>query len=284
MTHVAPHALWQTVAIQGNPGSYAHLAATQLCPQAQVAFYPTFAEALAAANTTAGAPHGAILPIENNTMGRVGDIHALLPHTHLQIVAELYLPIRHCLMAPKGATLAGLKTAHSQLPALQQCTQTLQGLHLQPVPEYDTAGAAKLVAEWADPTKAAVASELAASLYGLDILRAGVNDLANNTTRFIALMPDPALPNAGVACKTSLLFGVADKPGALVEALHGFSANGVNMTKLESYADNASFTLSHFYAETEGHPAEPGMAQALANLQKTATWVRLLGTYPIAEK
>ncbi len=273
---------WPSVAIQGNPGSYAHVAAQRVAPGATVQFYPSFAEAMQAAEQ--GAAAAAVIPIENSSMGRVADIHPLLPATSLQLVAEYYLPVNHCLLALPGVTLPELKTAHSQLPALLQCQQTLQRLGLRPVPTADTALAAKEIAARGDRTQAAVASRLAGELYGLNVLQEPLNDHAHNTTRFVVFAPQAPLPEPSVPCKTSLLFRVRDQAGALYHALAGFAVHGVNLTKLESYIDTTEgrFALAEFYVEIKGHPAASATAAALQALQTATHWVRLMGTYPRA--
>jgi prephenate dehydratase len=269
----------QRLAIQGNPGSYAHVAAQQLEPAATILFYPSFAAAMAAVE--AGTAEAAVIPIENSSMGRVADIHPLLPVTTLKIAAEHYLPVRHCLLALPGVTLAELKTAHSQLPALLQCQATLQRLGLAPIATADTALAAKELAARGDRSAAAVASRLAGELYGLTVLQEPLNDHAHNTTRFVVFAPQPRLPAPTAACKTSLLFRVQDQAGALYQALAGFAAAGVNLTKLESYIDTTEgrFALAECYVEIEGHPENAAVAAALQHLAKATQWVRLMGTY-----
>ena len=271
---------WRRVAVQGNPGNYAHMAVQKIYPDAKVMFYATFEDAAAAV------PHeadGALLPIENNTMGRVGDIHHLLPHLTLYVVAEVYQPITHCLLAPKGATLQTLKVAYSQWPALAQCPQTLKALGLKPMPTADTAGAAKDVAARGDITEAAIASRLAGKIYGLEVIKEGVNDKPNNTTRFVALGPVMHVPDHAETIKFSLMFGVKNQPGSLVKALEAFALNGINLTKLESYDDTARFSLTHFYAEGEGNLAGEGLnggvRKAIETLKNRAEWVKELGFY-----
>ncbi len=223
----------------------------------------------------------AMIPIENSLGGRVADIHHLLPESSLYIVGEHFQPVKHCLLAPPGATLEGLMRVTSHPQALTQCRRLIRELGLTPVVCSDTAVAAREVAERGDPTEGAIASWLAADVYGLEVLRTRIEDRLGNTTRFVVMSrrreePDP---RAG-ASMTSFIFQVRSVPGALYKALGGFATNGINITKLESYIVDASFTVAQFYAEIEGHPAERSVANAFEELQFFSTKFRVLGTYP----
>jgi prephenate dehydratase len=224
-----------------------------------------------------------MLPCENSLAGRVSDIHHLLPSSGLSIVAEQFQRVEHCLLGVPGATIADIRRAHSHSVALGQVRHILAELHLTAVVEADTAGAAQLVAEWGRKEDAAIASALAAEIYGLRILRANVEDAAHNTTRFyvVALRPaavDPATPNL----MTTFVFRVRNVPAALYKALGGFATNGVNMTKLESYMINGEFAATQFLCDVEGHPEHPGLRRALEELSFFSTEVRVLGVYPAA--
>src|SRR5690606_26278779 len=175
-------------------------------------------------------------PIENSIAGRVADIHHLLPESGLHIIAEHFQRVNHQLLAPKGATLAGLKTVHSHVQALSQCRNLLRKLGVRPVVHADTAGAAAEIATRGDPSEAAIASSLAAEIYGLQVMQADAEDAAHNTTRFVVMGLEPADPapeNGPVMM--SFVFRVRSVPAALYKALGGFATNGVNITKLESY-------------------------------------------------
>lgn len=171
----------KSVAFQGNIGSYAHLAAIQSYPHTTAQAYPTFEDAFTA--TENGITDLSLIPIENSTIGRIADIHHLMPKTSLHIVAEYYLPIQHCLMAKQSTKLEDIKTVYSQLPALSQCQNTLKTMGFTPHATADTAGAAKMVAAKADPHAAALASSFAAKTYGLTILNPNMNDAGHNTDR-----------------------------------------------------------------------------------------------------
>lgn len=267
------------ISYQGEPGANSHLACTEAYPGFEAVACPTFEDALAAVKS--GDCRFAMIPIENSVAGRVADIHHLLPKAGLYITAEHFLRVRHQLMALPAASLQTIKQVYSHTQALGQCRNTLRQLGLKPVPEADTAGSARLVAESGDTTLAAIASSLAAEIYGLKILRSDVEDEAHNTTRFVILSaePDDAEPGNGPVI-TTFLFRVRNVPAALYKALGGFATNGVNMTKLESYQLEGTFNASMFFADIEGHPADRPVALALEELSFFSSELKVLGTYP----
>ena len=267
------------VAFQGEPGAYANLAAREALPHALAVPYPTFEDAAAAARD--GETDLAIIPVENSLHGRIADIHHLLPEAGLYIVGEHFHGVRHQLMAIKGATLEGLKTVVSQAPALGQCRRLIREMKFTVRNWHDTAGSARHVAELRDPTVAAIASALAAELYGLEILKADVEDESHNMTRFLIMAREPehASPAAGSVI-TTFIFRVRNVPAALYKALGGFATNGVNMTKLESYQLGGSFNATQFYADIEGHPEDRNVRLALEELQFFTSTLTVLGVYP----
>ena len=224
-----PPSLPARISYQGEPGANSHLACTEAFPALEPVACPTFEDARAAVKS--GDCRYAMIPIENSVAGRVADIHHLLPKAQLFMVGEHFLRVRHQLMALPAANLDTVKTVYSHTQALGQCRETLRKLGLRPIPEADTAGSARLVAESADLGIAAIASGLAAQIYGLKILKADVEDEAHNTTRFVILAnePDDAEPGNG-AVITTFIFRVRNVPAALYKALGGFATNGVNMT------------------------------------------------------
>lgn len=266
------------VAFQGAPGAYSHLALAELFPTAEALPCGTFDDALAALKD-GRAPVG-VIPIENTLAGRVADIHHLLPDAGLHIIGEHFHRVRHQLLAPRGARLGDLRTVYSHQMALGQCRDLIRKLGLDAVVHDDTAGAARDVAAWGDPTRAAIASSLAGEIYGLDVLQADVEDASHNTTRFIVLAARPVDPPPGVPTVTSFVFRVRNVPAALYKALGGFATNGVNMTKLESYQLAGSFTATQFYADIEGHPRDRLVALAFEELAFFTTHVTVLGSYP----
>ncbi len=240
---------------------------------------PTFEDAFAAVQE--GRAALAMIPIENSIAGRVADIHHLLPTSGLHITGEHFLPIHFQLMAIKGATLGTIKEVYSHVHALGQCRKIIRKLGLKAHVAGDTAGSARQVAEWNDPTKASLAPRLAGPIYGLTTLAEDVEDEANNTTRFVVLAPKPvwAKPNT-VPTVTSFVFRVRNVPAALYKAMGGFATNGVNMSKLESYMLGGQFTATQFYAEVDGHPDDTGLKLALEELAFFSKEVRVIGVYP----
>jgi prephenate dehydratase len=267
------------VAYQGEPGANSHLACREVFPELEAAACATFEDALATVKT--GEARYAMIPIENSVAGRVADIHHLLPGAGLFIVGEHFLRVRHQLLAVPGASLDTVRKALSHTQALGQCRAALRRLGLKPVPEADTAGSARLVAEARDPTLAAIASSLAAEIYGLEILAPDIEDEQHNTTRFLTLAAEPGNARAGDGpVVTTFIFRVRNVPAALYKALGGFATNSVNMTKLESYQLNGRFVATMFYADVEGHPDDPPVARALEELGFFSTEVHILGAYP----
>ncbi|MSP81979.1 MAG: prephenate dehydratase [Alphaproteobacteria bacterium] len=268
-----------TIAFQGQPGAYSHLA----CREAYSTHEPLPCESFEAAfeAVAKGDADLAMIPIENSVAGRVADVHHLLPEMGLHIVAEHFQGVRHHLLAPKGATIAGLKAVHSHVHALGQCRKFLREHRLNAQVHADTAGAAADVARFKDPTQAAIASKIAAEIYGLEILSAGIEDAAHNTTRFIVLDREPADPDpAAGLVMTTFVFQVRNVPAALYKALGGFATNRVNMVKLESYMLDGSFSATQFYADIEGHPDDPSVRMALEELGFFSRRVKVLGVYP----
>ncbi len=275
MTQAAAAAPHRAVAFQGAPGANSHVAATQAFPDGLPLPCFDFADAIDAVQD--GAADCAIIPIENSLHGRVADIHFLLPESGLVITGEHFLPIRHALMA--SGPRAGLREAMSHPQALGQCRHWLRAHGIAPVAYPDTAGAAAMVADLADPSIAALAPPAAAALYGLDVLEEDVSDAGHNVTRFVTLAKGAIEPVGDGPWMTTFIFEVKNIPAALYKAMGGFATNGVNMTKLESYQRGASFAATEFYADIVGRPGDAAVDRALDELGYHSKWVRLLGTY-----
>ena len=266
------------VAFQGEAGAYAHLAAREALPHAQAVPCPTFEDAAEAVRS--GETDLCIIPVENSLMGRIADIHHLLPDAGLHIVGEHFLRIRHQLLGLKGARLSGVKRVFSQGPALAQCLKVIRTLKLKAENWHDTAGSAHHIAELNDPTVAAIASALAGELYGLEVLKANVEDESHNMTRFLIMSREPDdAPNEGKII-TTFVFRVRNVPAALYKAMGGFATNSVNMTKLESYQLGGSFNATQFYADIEGHPEDRSVKLALEELAFFTSKLTVLGIYP----
>ncbi|MBJ3776863.1 prephenate dehydratase [Acuticoccus mangrovi] len=266
------------VAYQGEPGANSHIASKAVFPDAEAVAMATFEDCFAAVES--GSATYAMIPIENSVAGRVADIHGLLPQADVHFVGEYFLPINHQLMALPGTKIEDIRRVYSHVQALGQCRRTLRTLGLTPVVAADTAGSARQVAESGDRHSAAIASRLAAEIYGLDILRSDVEDEAHNTTRFVVVAREAEPMPYGAPAMTSFLFRVRNVPAALYKALGGFATNGVNMVKLESYQLGGQFFATLFYADIEGHTQDSHVALAMEELEFFSAKVRVLGTYP----
>lgn len=269
----------QIIAFQGHPGAYSHLACRHAAPDLTPVPCATFTEAIR--QVEQGKACRAMIPIENSTAGRVEEIYRQLPKTHLSIIGEHFESINHCLIGLKGSQLSDIRTVCSHPQALAQCDSNIMTLGLETDVKSDTAGAAHEIMQLQDKSRAAIASSLAAELYGMEILRENFQDHNGNTTRFIILSRQAELPayQAGQPYLTSLMFRVRNLPAALYKAMGGFATNGINMVKLESYMETGSFQATSFYMDVEAHQEEPGMRNALEELAFFATDIRILGTY-----
>ena len=267
------------IAFQGEPGANSHIAIVEAYPDAEPLPCATFEDALSAISS--GEADLGMIPIENSVAGRVANIHHLLPASGLYIVGEWFLPVHHQLMAPRGARLSDVKTVESHVHALGQCRRIIRERGIRPIVSGDTAGAARDIAERGDKTTAAIASRLAAGIYGLDILIEDIEDEAHNTTRFVMLAREEKwAPQGSGPLVTTFVFRVRNLPAALYKALGGFATNGVNMTKLESYMVDGNFFATQFYADVDGHPSDRGLAFALEELKFFSREFRIVGVYP----
>ena len=265
------------IAFQGEPGAYANLAALEAVPQAKAIAQATFEAAIDAVRS--GDCDLCIIPVENSLIGRIADIHHLLPDSGLHIVGEHFLPIHHQLLGLQDATLDGITDVYSQAPALAQVRTILRQRKFKAHNWYDTAGSAKHVAALGDVHAAAIASKLAGEIYGLKVLAADVEDEHHNATRFLIMSKtDARTPDTGKVV-TTLLFQVKNAPAALYKALGAFATNGVNLTKLESYQLGGSFNATQFYADIQGHPGTPAVAAALEELRFQTAAMTVMGVY-----
>jgi prephenate dehydratase len=271
----------RAVAFQGAPGANSHRAALEWAPDGLPLPCFAFEDALDAVGS--GLAGSAIIPIENSQHGRVADIHFLLPDSGLAIVGEHFLPISYALM---GLGTGPFKAAYSHPQALGQTRLFLRERGIVPLAYADTAGAAALVKEQGDPEACAIAPAMAADLYGLTLVEDQVEDAKNNTTRFVVLAREPLDPAslADTTAMTTFVFEVKNVPAALYKAMGGFATNGVNMTKLESYQQGASFSATMFYADIVGAPGDPAVDRALEELAFHCKELRMLGSYPQALK
>ena len=268
----------KTIAYQGEPGANSHIACNETYPGWEALPCATFEDAFSAVSGDKAAL--AMIPIENSIAGRVADIHHFLPNSGLNIIGEFFLPIRFHLLGTQESSLDTIKDVYSHVHALGQCRKIIRKHGLTPIVTGDTAGSAREVAEWNDPTRASLATPLAGEIYGLKQLAADAEDEKHNTTRFIILSKQPQQAAQGNGpVMTTFVFRVRSVPAALYKALGGFATNGVNMTKLESYMEDGSFSAAMFLADVEGHPDDKSVKNALEELRFFAK-VDVLGVYP----
>ena len=265
------------IVFQGEEGANSHIACREVFPEMRALPCSTFNDVFAM--VAGGDARLGMIPIENSLAGRVADIHHLLPDSGLHIVGEHFMRVRHHLLGVPGARVEELREVQSHIQALSQCRAMIEELKLEQRVGADTAGSAREIAVAKDATRAAIASKLAAEIYGLDVLRENIEDKAHNTTRFVVISPEPLPIDMSSDCITSFVFRVRNVPAALYKAMGGFATNGVNMTKLESYQLEGSFNATQFYADIEGHPQQRSVALALEELEFFTKEIRILGVY-----
>jgi prephenate dehydratase len=272
------------IAYQGEPGANSDIACRTVYPDAATLPCASFEDVFAAIQE--GRADLGMIPIDNSLAGRVADIHHFLPKSGLHIVGEYFMPIHFHLMGVPGSSLESITSVHSHVHALGQCRRIISSLGARAVTSGDTAGSAREVAEWGDPSRASLAPPLAASVYGLDVLAENVEDEDHNTTRFVVLSREyaeaPEPTSADDMVVTTFVFRVRNLPAALYKALGGFATNGINMTKLEAYMVDGEFTATMFLADVEGHPSQPALARALEELEFFTDELTVLGVYPAA--
>ena len=264
------------VAFQGERGAYSEEATTQFFGEADVLPLPTLRDVFD--EVTAGRAERAVVPVENSQAGSINETYDLLLAHSLFITGERDLRIRHCLLALPGQALGAIHRVYSHPQALAQCEAFLREHGLEPVPAYDTAGSAKMVAEQGLPGAAAIAGQAAARIYGLTVVAEGIETNPANYTKFLSLAPEPAPPIAGA--KTSVVFTTQNVPGALYQALGAFATRSINLTKLESRPRRQVPWEYVFYADFEGHQDDPAIRDALLDLSRITTFLRILGSYP----
>jgi len=269
----------QTIAYQGTQGAHSHVACSRAYPYHTSNPYPQFADVFNAVEQ--GEVELGMIPIGNSYAGRVAEIHHLIQHTTLHIVGEYMLPIEHHLLAPKGATLDSIKIVHSHPQALMQCKDHLAKQGFEPSPQPNTAIAAEMVAQQKKTTQAALASELAAELYDLEIIERNMQDATDNRTLFLALSKEPydPDPDSNAAILTTILFTTRNIPAGLYKALGGFATNNVNLVKLESYIPEGKSDSAQFFITFQGHPSKRSVQLAIEELGFFSNKVRVLGVY-----
>lgn len=267
------------IAYQGVPGAYSHIACRNVFPGQDYISCDTFEIAMDLVQKNQA--DLAMIPVENSNAGRVADVHFLLPDAGLYINGEYFLRIEHQLLGLPGSKLPEIVSASSHPQALAQCSEFLKCHNIKSIARIDTAKSCEDILRNNDKTQAAIASKLAAEIYGLEILRPNIENASNNTTRFLIMSTNNLIPeNDGKKFITSFVFHVKSIPAALYKALGGFATNGINITKLESYLVGGKFVSAQFYVEIEAHPAEKSYQNAFDELNFFADAVKVLGTYP----
>lgn len=268
------------VGYQGEPGAYSEKAARFLFPQGTLVPFRSFHKVFEA--TEIGATDFGVVPLENSHAGSINDTYDLLVRHGVQIVAETIVRIHHCLMAPEGVAINEVDYVYSHPQALEQCEEFLDSLSADRIAVYDTAGAAKLIAEENKPGSAAIASEEAADLYGLTVLERNIEDRADNSTKFVAISRS-AITEMGPPEKTSIVFALNNIPGALYACLKEFSDRQLNLTKLESRPSGAKAWQYHFYLDFDAPTKDPVAQDLLSALAARTSFLRVLGSYPHAK-
>ncbi|MGA1025279.1 MAG: prephenate dehydratase [Rhodobacteraceae bacterium] len=266
------------IAFQGVLGAYGHEACALSRPDMQPLPCDTFEEVIDAVRD--GRADMAMLPVENSTYGRVADIHRLLPQSGLYIMDEVFVRVRIALMGLPGSTLADIAKVRAHLVLIPQAKTFLKAHGIAAEAAADSAGAAEELAQHRTKGEGVLASELAAQIYGLDVLARDIEDHGHNTTRFLLMAPQMNRARRSDHMMTTFVFQVRNIPAALYKAMGGFATNGVNMTKLESYMVGGSFTATQFYADIEGHPDDANVQLALDELGYFTSEMKILGTYP----
>ena len=266
------------VAFQGEKGAYSHLACLEVFPNTDITTCSTFERAFQLAKDNS--EYKIVIPIENSLAGRVADIHYLIPKYKLQIHAEHFQKVTHNLLGIKGSKIKDIKTVRSHSQAIGQCSKMISENKLKSIISADTAGSAKFISEKKDKTDSAIASELAAKIYGLEILKSNVEDESGNVTRFFIMGKDTKQPeHKDKKYITSCIFKLKSIPAALYKALGGFATNGVNLCKLESFSVKNTFDQVNFYIDIEGHIESPSVQKALEELGFHTQKLDVLGVY-----
>lgn len=271
-----------SIAIQGVEGANSHRAALALTPgmtEREFVSCARFGDAVTAVKD--GRANIAVLPIENTTSGAIAEVYDLLLDAKLSIVGEVKLKVKHCLVGVKGASLADIKTIHGHPQAVAQSTDYLAGLtDVEVIFATDTALSARRIAEIDNPTVAAIASQEAAEMYGLDVLVSGINNREANFTRFVAVASSPVTVDPQVPSKTSLVMSVSNEAGALAEVLNAFKVEGIPLVKLESRPTVNNAWQEMFYMDFEGSTGDMRVQRVLEDVRRHTMYLRVLGTYP----
>ncbi|MFZ7127229.1 MAG: prephenate dehydratase [Desulfobacterales bacterium] len=262
-------------AFQGEHGAYGEVAARRLVPEG--AYIPCLEFVDVFRGVEEGYLDLGVVPVENSLEGAVTQVNDLLTTTELKVVGEVNVPVRHCLLAPRGTDYREIRVVYSHPQALAQCRGFLMRNKLEPRPYYDTAGAAKMLARENPKAAAAVASRLCADLYDLEVIKEGIEDGSSNSTRFLLLSRE-ASSRPGE--KTSIIFAVRHEAGALYDALRLFAEAGINLTRIASMPLRTDPGNYSFFLDFEGSHHDPRISAVLEKIGKLSVGMKLLGSYP----
>ena len=270
------------IVYQGSPGAYSHLAAERIYPKCEFIPCNTFEDCFK--KCYENEEYKTIIPVENSIAGRVADIQYLINKYKLQIYAEHFQEIKHNLMILNDNEMKNIKSVRSHSQAISQCQKLINLNKFEPIIAADTAGSAKYISEKKLKNEAAIASELAAKIYNLKIVKKNIEDNKSNVTRFLIMGKKklhPELENKNYI--TSCIFKVKNKPAALYKCLGGFATNNVNLSKLESFSDQNSFEQYLFICDMYGHIEDPKIQKSLEELGFHTVNLDILGVYEASE-
>ena len=268
----------KSVSFQGERGAYSEAASLSFFGN-EVKAVPcsTFANALQ--NTENDTSDYSILPVENSLEGSVGESNDLLLTTNLTVVGEIYHRVHHCLIGT--GSIGGIDTVYSHPQALGQCRKFIQENSLKTIPSYDTAGSVKIIKDLNKNNVACIASKNAAEIYDVSVIKEGIEDNANNYTRFLVFSKEKN--NKTENNKTSIIFSVKHEVGTLHQIISEFYQHKINLTKIESRPNKNTAWEYNFYVDFEGHQDDPAIKDVLQKLRDDTTFLKILGSYPITK-
>jgi prephenate dehydratase len=266
------------VSFQGENGAYSESAA-QIFFQEETTTVSclTFKQVLN--NTEAGITDYSILPVENSIEGNVGESYDVLYSSNLYVIGEIYHKIEHCLIGT--GNLENITTIYSHPQALGQCRNFLQKNNYKTVPTYDTAGSVKIIKDLNNENLASIASENAAQIYNMPIIKENIENESNNYTRFLILSKERTDSTGND--KTSIIFSIKHEPGTLFKIIKKFSDYSINLTKIESRPKIGTTWEYNFYVDCIGHESNEDISKILLALKEDTLFLKVIGSYPIAE-
>jgi len=266
------------VSFQGERGAYSEAASISFF-EGEIETIPCFTFADALKNTENGASDYSILPVENSLEGSVGESNDLLLSTNLIVTGEIYHRVHHCLIGT--GPLADIEIVYSHPQALGQCRQFIQENSLEIIPTSDTAGSVQTIKGLRDDSVACIASKEAAKIFGIPVIQEGIEDNANNYTRFLIFSKEKSDKTDN--SKTSIIFSVKHESGALYQIINEFYQQKINLTKIESRPNKNTAWEYNFYVDFEGHQDDSAIKDVLQKLSDNTTFLKILGSYPIAK-